>query len=469
MLLFAACGGAPAVPTQPVGDHGVNLANLAAQLPPYLDAIGGGSEVRSFSGFILVAQHDQILFEHGYGFADAMTKRLATADTSFRIGSVTKQFTAAAILQLEQAGKLAVSDTVGKLLPDYAGPGKVVTVHQLLTHTAGIPSYTENDELMENRADKISPQDILHTFWELPLEFAPGSQHKYSNSGYIILGLILEKVSGESYEQYMRAHVFEPAKLARTVVGDAIGTADRAEGYQIDKQARVPAHPIDMSVPYAAGAIRSTARDMVRWHRALSGDAILSAAERAKLYQPALDKYAYGWVVDEVAGHAVVWHNGGIDGFGTSYWRVPDADLVVVAWTNVEGIHIDPIAKAAVEAALGGTLTPQAKEVAGILDGALIERMVGTYTIDEAGKATLTKLGAPPKLVEDVATMEIAAIPKGFSAKPAGQPAVELVPSADGSFWNAESEVRIRPDVPPSGPVKVFHLEQRQLKITYTR
>jgi D-alanyl-D-alanine carboxypeptidase len=403
LLVVAACGGAPAVPTPPpVGDHGVAPANLTAQLPPYLDALSG------FSGFVLVAQHDQILFEHAYGFADAMTRRVATADTSFRIGSVTKQFTSAAILQLEQAGKLSVTDTVGKLLPDYAGPGKDVTVHQLLTHTAGIPDYTQNDALMEKRADKISPQEILHSFWEQPLEFAPGSQHKYSNSGYIILGLIIEKISGEPYAQYVTTHLFAPAKLERTVVGDAIGTADRAEGYGRDKQ---PAHPIDMSVPYAAGAIRSTARDLVRWHRALSGDAILSAAERAKLYQPALDKYAYGWVVDEVAGHAVVWHNGGIDGFGTSYWRVPDADLVVVAWTNIGGFRIDPVAKAAVEAALGGKLTPATKDQAGTLDTALVERMVGTYTLDDEGKATLTKLGASPKVIEAVATMEIAATP----------------------------------------------------------
>ncbi len=460
LLVLSACGGAPAVPKQPVGDGGVNVANLTAQLPPYLDA------TVNFSGFVLVAQHDQILFEHGYGFADQMTKRVATADTSFRIGSVTKQFTSAAILQLEQAGKLTIGDTVGKLLPDYTGPAKDVTVHQLLTHTAGIPDYTENDALMDRRADKMSPQEILHSFSDLPLEFTPGSQHKYSNSGYILLGLIIEKVSGEPYEQYMRTHLFVPAKLEHTVVGDAIGAADRAEGYERD---RTPAHPIDMSVPYAAGSIRSTAHDLVRWHRALSGDTILPATERAKLYQPALEKYAYGWVVDEVVGHGVVWHNGGIDGFGTSYWRVPDADLVVVAWTNVGGFRIDPIAKAAVEAALGGKLTPPVKEKAGTLDTALVERMVGTYKLDDAGKAELTKLGAPPKLVEDVATMEIAATPTGFSAKPAGQPPVEMVPSADGSFWNAESEVRIRVDVSPSGPVKAFHLEQHKLKVTYTR
>ncbi len=463
LLVLVACGGTPIVPKPPVGDLGVNPANLAAQLPPYVDSLG------AFSGFVLVAQHDQILFEHAYGFADDLTKRVATADTSFRIGSVTKQFTSAAVLQLEQAGKLAVTDTVEKLLPDYTGPAKVVTVHQLLTHTSGIPDYTAIDAVMERRADKMSPQETLRSVSELPLEFTPGSQHKYSNSGYVLLGLIIEKVSGESYEHYLRTHLFEPAKLEHTVVGDAIGTVDRAEGYGIEKGVRVPAHPIDMSVPYAAGAVRSTARDLVRWHRALSGDAILPAVARAKLYQPALDKYAYGWVVDEVAGHAVVWHNGGIDGFGTSYWRVPDADLVVVAWTNVEGFRIDPVAKAAVEAALGGALTPKAKDVPGTLDPAIVERMVGTYNLDDEGKATLTKLGAPPKLIEAVATMQISATPTGVSAKPADQPAVDLVPSEDGSFWDATSEVRIRVDVPADGPIKTFHLEQRQLKVTYTR
>src|SRR4051812_11639457 len=157
LVALVACGGnapapAPPPPKPPVGDHAVDVANLNAQLPPYLASVGGGSPVRALSGYVLVAQHDQVLYGQGFGLADRAKQRVPTADTSFRVGSVTKQFTAAAILRLEQDGKLAVEDKVSKHLPDYPGPGKDVTIHQLLTHTAGIPNYTGLDKLMEHRA-----------------------------------------------------------------------------------------------------------------------------------------------------------------------------------------------------------------------------------------------------------------------------------------------------------------------------
>jgi CubicO group peptidase (beta-lactamase class C family) len=477
LVALVACGGSPRTPvpegpppaSAPVGDHGVDVANLNAQLPPYLASLGGGSPLRALSGYVLVAQHDQVLYGQGFGLADRANQRVATADTSFRVGSVTKQFTAAAILRLEQDGKLAVEDKVSKHLPDYPGPGKDVTIHQLLTHTAGIPSYTELDKLMERRAEPITVHDLLAMFWNLPLEFAPGTKFSYSNSGYAILGAIIERVSGVPYRRYLEDHLFRPAKLAHTEVGDAAGAADRAEGYKIAQHALIPAHAIDMSLPFAAGAVRSTASDLVRWHRALSGDAILSAGERDKLYRVERDKYAYAWVVDEVAGHRVVWHNGGIDGFGTSYWRVPDADLVVVAWTNVEGVAIDPVSKAAVEAALGGKLEPQAPDKPGTLDRALVERVAGTYTLTDDSKAKLTALGAPPKMIDAVLTITLTATTDGIAMKPAGQGMLELAPSTDGSFYNADLDVRIRADVPASGLVTSVSLEQRKIKMTYQR
>jgi D-alanyl-D-alanine carboxypeptidase len=471
VVALVACGGsspAPA-PPPPVGDHGVDIANLNAQLPPYLASIGGGVQTWALSGYVLVAQHDQVLYGQGFGLADRATSRVPTADTSFRVGSVTKQFTAAAILRLEQDGKLAVEDKVSKYLPDYPGPGKDVTIHQLLTHTAGIPNYTDLDKLMERRAEPITVHDLLAAFWALPLDFTPGTKFAYSNSGYVILGAIIERVSGMPYRRYVAEHLLGPAQLAHTEVGDAIGAADRAEGYTIANHALVPAHPIDMSLPFAAGAVRSTARDLVRWHRALSGEAILSAREREKLYRVEQHKYAYAWVVDDVAGHRAVWHNGGIDGFGTSYWRVPDADLVVVAWTNVEGVPIDPVGKAAVEAALGGKLVPTAPEKPGMLDRSLIERVVGTYTLTDDAKTKLAALGAPQKMIDSLLAITLTATAGGLEMKPTGPSSFELVPSADATFYNADHAIRIRVDVPASGPVSSITLEQRDIKLRYQR
>ena len=477
VVVLVACAGSspapapppPPSPKLPVGDHGVDVANLTAQLPPYLASAGGGAPLRALSGYVLVAQHDQVLYGHGFGLADRARQRAPTADTSFRVGSVTKQFTAAAILSLEQDGKLAVEDKVSKHLPDYPGPAKDVTIHQLLTHTAGVPSYTGLETLMEHRADPITVHDLLAAFWAMPLEFPPGTKFQYSNSGYAILGAIIERVSGMPYKAYLAAHLFRPARLEHTEVGDATGAADRAEGYAIDHHELVPAHKIDMSLPFSAGAVRSTASDLVRWHRALSGDAILSAGERDKLYRVEQRKYAYAWVVDEVLGHRVVWHNGGIDGFGTSYWRVPDADLVVVAWTNVEGVAIDPIGRAAVEAALGGKLEPQPVLKPGTLDHALVDRMIGSYEMTDDAKSQLTGLGAPQKMIDSVLSIAITGTAGGIELKAVGQRAFELVPGDDGSFYNADLDVRIRVHVPPSGPVKSVTLEQRKLEITYQR
>lgn len=474
LATLAACGSNPAPTTTPVakpavGDLGVDVANLNAQLPPYLASLSGGSKLRELSGYVLVAQHDQVLYGHGFGFADRAKQRIPTAGTSFRIGSVTKQFTAAAILRLEQDGKLAVTDKVSKHLPDYPGPGKDVTIHQLLTHAAGIPSYTAMPEVMERRASPFTVRELLATFWDRPLDFPPGSKFSYSNSGYAILGAIIERASGMPYAQFLQQRLFRPAGLDHTEVGDAPVAADRAEAYRIEVQAIGAAAPIDMSVPFAAGAVRSTADDLVRWHRALSSDAILSAAERAKLYQPEQNGYAYGWAIETVAGHPAVSHNGGIDGFGTSYWRIPDADLVVVAWTNVEGVMIDGVGKAAVEAALGGTLTPEPQATPGTVDRALIERLAGTYQLDDDSRAKLTTMGAPQAMLDSIASLAITPTAAGIELKPAGQPAIELGPTSDGSFYNADHAIRIRFTATTAGPIQAVTLQQRKLELGFHR
>jgi CubicO group peptidase (beta-lactamase class C family) len=471
IALLACSGGTavPVVPNVPVGDHGVDIANLNAQLPPYLASIGEGEPLQALSGYVLVVQHDQVVFGRGFGFANRDKRLVPTPDTSFRIGSVTKQFTAAAILRLEQDGKLSVQDTVSKHLPDYRGPAKDVTIHQLLTHTAGIPNYTADRILMEKRAQPITVHDLIAAFSELPLEFSPGSKFRYSNSGYVVLGAIIEHASGMSYKRYLETKLFAAAKLQHTEVGDAAGVTDRAEGYEMAGDKLVPAHPIDMSFPFSAGSVRSTANDMVRWHRALAGDAILSAAQRDKLYHPDHEHYGYGWSVTEVKGHAVVGHNGGIDGFGAIYLRVPDADLVVIAWSNVEGVEIDPAGKATLDAALGGKLEPFAPMKRGTVDPAMIERVVGKYTISDESKAQLVALGAGPELIEGIKSIDISAAPKGIRLKPAGQSAIDMPPTEDGSFYDTANKVRLRFELPESGPAKAVVLEQSKLKITYQR
>jgi CubicO group peptidase (beta-lactamase class C family) len=470
VVVVVACGGT-AKPSEPqkakVGDLGVDIPNLSAQLPPLIDSVGAGDPLRAFSGYLLVAQHDQIVWRGAYGLADRGKQRVPTADTSFRIGSVTKQFTATAILRLEQDGKLKVTDKVSQHLPSYRGPAKDVTIHQLLTHTAGIPNYTADPANLARKAEKLTPAQLIAMFEDKPLEFPPGTKFSYSNSGYVVLGAIIERVSGRSYAAYLDQAIFKPAGLAHTVVGDDPGAPDRAEGYQIADGKIAPADPIDLSMPYAAGAIRSTAMDLVKWHRVLSGDTILDAAHRAKLYQPALDHYAYAWVAQPIRDRPTVWHNGGIDGFGTIYWRVPDADLVVVGWTNVLGVNIDQVGKAAVEAALGGKLEPIKKLEKGAVDPAIVARLSGVFELSAEMKAKLSKL--PQELVDSITTLEITPTNTGVRIKPNGQSEVELSPLADGSFFNPDHQIKLVFETAAPGPIASVRLEQGPLKITYQR
>lgn len=471
-LALTACGpsASPQAPKpRAVGDLGVDLAGLEAKLPPFIESVGAADPTLAFSGYVLVAQHDQPIFSESYGFADRGRKLPNTADTSFRVGSVTKQFTAAAILRLEQDGKLAVTDPISKHLPEYPAPGKDITIHQLLTHTSGLPNFTSDPAILLRKAERFTPASLLALFWDKPLDFAPGSAFAYSNSGYAVLGAIIEKASGKTYAAYLADTLFTPAGMTRTIVGDAESASDRAEGYQVQGGAITAADPIDMSLPYAAGAVRSTANDLVRWHRALSGDLILGAAARAKLYKAEKNGYAYGWVVQDVEGKHAVWHNGGIDGFSTTYWRVPDSDVVVVAWSNLLESPADPVGRAAVEAVLGGSPKPIAKVEVGKVDPAVVARVVGEYAITEESKAALLEKKIPQAILDSIVTLAIGPSPVGISMKPAGQPAVEMVPTTDGAFYVAAHQARLRYTLPASGNVVEVSLEQGPLVIKYRR
>jgi CubicO group peptidase (beta-lactamase class C family) len=470
VLLLSACGGSSPPPALPKPAITIDVAHVEAQLTPHIESYGRHrGERRKLSGYVLVAQHDQPVYARGFGFADRETRRAPTADTSFRIGSVTKQFTATAILLLAEDGKLAVTDTIGTHLPDYPAVGAGVTIHQLLTHTGGIPSYTSDQELMARRDQPITPAQLLATFWDKPLEFEPGTKFAYSNSGYAVLGAIIEKVSGTSYGEFLRTRLFEPAGMTRTVVGDAAGIEDRAEGYEVDGDAIVRAHPIDMSMPFAAGAVRSTANDLVKWHRALEGDAILSAASKQLLYKPEKQGYAYGWGVGDHDGHQVISHGGGIDGFLTSYMRIPDLDLVIVVWSNNMAIDVGPIGHAALDAALGKTLEPAPEQEVIPLDRGLAERTVGTYRLTDASRESLIEEGVPEQAIETFATLIMKLEGDQLMFQPIGQRAFPLDATGPNAYAAEQIGLTIEVAMPAEGPATGFKASQGGGTIEYVR
>lgn len=297
---------------------------------------------------VAVARGDRIIYERGAGLADIETRRPADAATEFRIGSLTKQFTAAAIMKLVERGKIGLDDPLAKYLPDFDTGGRTVTIRQMLNHASGIPNYTAQPGFRAISAKPdLTAQDVLGLLKGVPFDFEPGRGWGYSNSNYFLLGLIVEKVSGVSYPQFVERELFKPLRLTRTRYdsGDAAG-ADRALGYAFDPatETRRPADPINMAGPFAAGALASTGGDLIRWQIALTEGHAVSAASFRTMTESAVKTgqgdaaYGFGLISDTVGGTRRVWHNGGINGFNSVLTWWPDLGLRTAVISNSEGL-----------------------------------------------------------------------------------------------------------------------------------
>ncbi len=310
----------------------IHAADKAAELDAYLTA---AHNVNLFQGAALVAKDGVPIFAKAYGMADVDTKKPNTPETEFLIGSVTKQFTSAAILQLQEQGKLNVKDPITKYLTDYPkATGDRITIHHLLTHTSGLPSYTDNEVLMERRGEDFPHELVLASFKDLPLLYEPGARFQYCNSGYFLLGLVIEKVSGQTYADYVAEHIFKPLGMTHTMYAPSEPPPGRALGYVAPNGTIEPAEKISMTLPYAAGALSSTVGDLLIWNLALHGDKVLSAASKALMYTPALEGYAYGLMIGDRVGHREISHGGGIDGFTSTLAYYPDDKVTVVVLSN---------------------------------------------------------------------------------------------------------------------------------------
>lgn len=302
-----------------------------------------------FSGSVLISQHGHVLLSKGYGLADRAQKTPNDPQTRFAIGSNTKQFTAAAILLLEVQGKLKVTDRICAYIPQCPSAWAVITIKELLTHTSGIPDFLNTlPDFAGYAGPPLTPLQIIAHFRDVPLEFAPGTTWKYSNSGYFLLGYIIEQVSGLSYEAFLQKNILTPLNLSDTGYnhnsnGVAIGYMDITE---------TPAEPEDPSLPYAAGALYSTVEDMNRWEQALTTNALLPATSRAEMFAtqvaipdaPPMDAgYGYGLVIGTDSGRPIIWHNGAISGFISIEARYPVDDVTVIILGNQENADVSTI------------------------------------------------------------------------------------------------------------------------------
>ncbi|PIB92986.1 serine hydrolase [Caulobacter sp. FWC2] len=333
-----------------------------------------------FSGSVLVAKDGAPLLREGFGAADREWEIPNAPDTKFRLGSLTKQFTATAILQLAEAGKLSIDDPVSKFYADAPAAWSKITIKHLLNHTSGIPSYTGIPGFFENGSSKkpLKPAEIVKLTQDKPLEFEPGSKFAYDNTGYILLGVVIEKVSGQTYADYLSQHIFQPLGMKNTGYDvSAEILAKRASGYQPDKAAWRNADYLDMTLPYAAGSLYSTVDDLLIWNTALTDGKILSDASRKAAWTENLEHYGFGWGIAMQDGHERVSHNGGINGFSTAMNRYPKDGLVTIVLSNFQAAPSTPMANNLAGLCFGTYAAPKAVA----LSTATLDKYVGSYAL----------------------------------------------------------------------------------------
>ena len=356
--------------------------NPSKALEKYMQA---QASVKGFTGAVLVMQKDKVLLKKGYGLADREWNVSNTADTKFRIGSITKQFTAACILQLAELGRLSLNDKLSKYFPDFP-KGDSVTIHMLLNHTSGIANYTSIPGFENVERLSWSKDSMISFFSDKPYTHSPGTKFKYSNSGYFLLGAIIEKASGQSYGTYLQKYIFDVLNMPNTGIDrwDSI-IPMHAKGYSIENKIPKPANFIALNWPFSAGVLYSTTEDLYKWDRALYDNTILSATAKQKMFTPGKGNYGYGFVIDSLEGQYRIWHNGGIPGYLSNISRFTNDDLsvIVLANTDIQLSNTLAISDVVADGLSGIVLglpveTPYIhKEVA--IDPALLDRYVGKY------------------------------------------------------------------------------------------
>ena len=370
----------------------------------------------NFSGTILVAKDGEVLISNSYGMANYEHNVANTAQTKFRIASMTKQFTALAVMQLCEKGLLDIDDKLSKFISGFP-QGDDITIHQLLIHTSGILDFLYTTEYQEIKTIRTSLADIIEIIKNKPLEFSPGEKTEYSNSGYVILGYIIEKVSGSSYEDFLQENILDPLEMENTCCSDYNEIImNRASGYSLGHDGIINADYTDMSFADGSGWLYSTAKDLYLWDRALYTEKILGKKYMEKIFTPYKEKKGYGWVVSEKNGRSKTSASGRVEGFHTRILRYPDENVCIVVLSNY--YH--------------GKVSTISNDLASILFG-------DEYKIPEVKKyieISVNKLNQYAGIYEFEPGNNInVVLEKGkLMMSPPGQPLVELFPESETRF-----------------------------------
>ncbi|MCW3847212.1 serine hydrolase [Sphingomonas sp. LB-2] len=362
-----------------------------------------------FMGAVLVARDGVILFDRGYGSANLEWKTANDGDTKFRLGSLTKQFTAVSVLLLVERGKLSLDAPIKTWLPDAPAAWDKVTIRHLLSHTAGVPSLTAFPDYEQLKTLPTTLEAVVARFRDKPLEFEPGAKWSYSNSGYILLTAIIEKASGQRYADFLADNIFKPLGMADSGYDShAAIIAHRASGYSAGANGMVNADYIEMAIPQGAGGLYSTTHDLLRWQAGLYGGRLLKPASLAALTTPVMNNYAFGIGVTRDASGTLYAHGGGIEGFNTWLGYDPERHITVVVLANLSGRAPNRLGASLMTLARGGTVTLAAERVEVALPPEALAAYAGTYDVSpefsfvvrvEGGRLIVQATGQGPLLL----------------------------------------------------------------------
>jgi len=300
------------------------------------------NETQLVGASVGVMRDNEVILTRGYGYADLNKKIKATEHTVYRIGSITKQFTALAIMILVEQGKVDLNDIMLDYLPNYPQRDHKVTIAHLLNHTSGIKSYTDIERFWEISERDLSRQEVVGLFSSEPIEFSPDENFQYNNSGYYLLGLIIENVSGLSYTDFLKANVWQPLEMFDThYLGKIKPIKNLATGYDYKDNEFVLARPLGMDNPFSGGSLGSSVLDLLKWQTALNENKFISQQSYNKMIEPGLLKngkqttYGYGFFMSNLNGHRKIEHGGTINGFRAQLSAYPDDGLTVTVLCNL--------------------------------------------------------------------------------------------------------------------------------------
>lgn len=313
------------------------------QIEQYLTSL---VEKDIFSGTVLIAENNKIVLNKGYGSSNREEENKNTPLTRYRIGSLTKQFTAFAIVMLQQRGKLNVSDQIYKYLPNCPPAWELITIKHLLTHTSGITNFTESPDVTKGMSSPLTVPQIVDRFKNKKLEFNPGYMFSYSNSNYILLGQIIENVSGMTYQAFLQENIFDPLGMQNTGYDNHSEIIKhRARGYSKSNQDIINAPHIDMTIPFAAGGLYSTVEDLYLWEQSLYTEKLISKTLMNEIFTPEKGGYGYGWYITEHLHKKLICHGGWISGFAASIARYPTERVTIIALSNIDAAPVNTIAR----------------------------------------------------------------------------------------------------------------------------